>query len=206
MRRQSCCMNGARQREEDAVDHTKPWLRYVSTSSVSDATLELDDMKVCNETGEDLGTVDGFVVDSESGRPRYVVVDAGGWFTSKQFLVPIGQARLAATRDALRVPLGKDQIESIIDLQMASFMKRVAEKKITLTLSSAAKALLFREGYDPAYGARPMKRAIQRLIQDPLALKILDGEVKAGDSVLVEADSKSGEMKFEHEHAKVGAA
>lgn len=110
MRRQSCCMNGARQREEDAVDHTKPWLRYVSTSSVSDATLELDDMKVCNETGEDLGTVDGFVVDSESGRPRYVVVDAGGWFTSKQFLVPIGQARLVATRDALRVPLGKDQI------------------------------------------------------------------------------------------------
>jgi ATP-dependent Clp protease ATP-binding subunit ClpB len=103
-------------------------------------------------------------------------------------------------------PLGKDQIERIIDLQMASFMKRVAEKQITLTLTSAAKALLFREGYDPAYGARPMKRAIQRLIQDPLALKILDGEVKLGDAVVVDADSKSGEMKFEKQQAKAGAA
>src|SRR5277367_343221 len=89
-------------------------------------------------------------------------------------------------------PLGKDQIERIIDLQMDSFMKRVAEKKVALTLTAAAKALLFREGYDPAYGARPMKRAIQRLIQDPLALKILDGEVKPGDSVVADADSKTG--------------
>jgi ATP-dependent Clp protease ATP-binding subunit ClpB len=103
-------------------------------------------------------------------------------------------------------PLGKDQIERIIDLQMASFMKRVDEKQIKLTLTSAAKALLFREGYDPAYGARPMKRAIQRLIQDPLALKILDGEVKAGDSIVVDTDAKSGEMKFEHQHRKAGAA
>ena len=103
-------------------------------------------------------------------------------------------------------PLGKDQIERIIDLQMASFMKRVAEKKVALTLTAAAKAALFREGYDPAYGARPMKRAIQRLIQDPLALKILDGEVKPGDEVLVDADSKTGEMKFRRETAKVGAA
>jgi ATP-dependent Clp protease ATP-binding subunit ClpB len=103
-------------------------------------------------------------------------------------------------------PLGKDQIERIIDLQMDSFMKRVAEKNVALTLTSAAKALLFREGYDPAYGARPMKRAIQRLIQDPLALKILDGEVKPGDTVVVDADSKTGEMKFNRERAKAGAA
>ena len=103
-------------------------------------------------------------------------------------------------------PLGKDQIERIIDLQMNSFMKRVAEKKVAITLTAAAKALLFREGYDPAYGARPMKRAIQRLIQDPLALKILDGEVKPGDAVVVDADSKAGEMKFNQQHAKVDAA
>src|SRR5580658_4404246 len=103
-------------------------------------------------------------------------------------------------------PLGKDQIERIIDLQMASFMKRVAEKQITLTLTSAAKALLFREGYDPAYGARPMKRAIQRLIQDPLAMRLLDGEVGAGDTIVADVDSKTGEMKFKREHAKAGAA
>ena len=77
-------------------------------------------------------------------------------------------------------PLGKDQIERIIDLQMQHVVKLLAERQITLQLTPAAKTLLFREGYDPAYGARPMKRAIQRLIQDPLALKILDGEVHAG--------------------------
>jgi ATP-dependent Clp protease ATP-binding subunit ClpB len=103
-------------------------------------------------------------------------------------------------------PLGKQQIELIVDLQMASFVKRLEEKQITLKLTPAAKALLFREGYDPAFGARPMKRAIQRLIQDPLAMRILDGEVKPGDEVLVDADSKSGEMKFVRQTLKAGAA
>jgi ATP-dependent Clp protease ATP-binding subunit ClpB len=103
-------------------------------------------------------------------------------------------------------PLGKEQIERIIDLQMDSFMKRVAEKNVALTLTPAAKVLLFREGYDPAYGARPMKRAIQRLIQDPLAMKLLDGEVGPGDTIVADADSKTGEMKFKREHAKAGAA
>jgi len=103
-------------------------------------------------------------------------------------------------------PLGEKQIERIVELQLSSFMKRLAEKKVTLHLTAAAKALLFREGYDPAYGARPMKRAIQRLIQDPLALNILDGEVRPGDEVAVDADSKAGEMKFSRETVKAGAA
>jgi ATP-dependent Clp protease ATP-binding subunit ClpB len=103
-------------------------------------------------------------------------------------------------------PLGKDQIEHIIDLQLAHLLKRLGERQIKLKLTSAAKTLLFKEGYDPVYGARPMKRAIQKLIQDPLALKILDGEVKAGQTVKVDADAKSGEMKFAPETAKAGAA
>jgi ATP-dependent Clp protease ATP-binding subunit ClpB len=103
-------------------------------------------------------------------------------------------------------PLGKDQIEHIIDLQLQHLLKRLGERQITLKLTAAAKALLFKEGYDPIYGARPMKRAIQKLIQDPLALKILDGEVKPGDTVKVDADSKSGEMKFAPASAKAGVA
>jgi ATP-dependent Clp protease ATP-binding subunit ClpB len=102
--------------------------------------------------------------------------------------------------------LGKDQIEHIIDLQMQHLLKRLGEKQVELHLTPAAKALLFREGYDPAYGARPMKRAIQRLIQDPLALKILDGGVEPGDHLRVDADTKTGEMKFEKEKVKAGAA
>jgi ATP-dependent Clp protease ATP-binding subunit ClpB len=77
---------------------------------------------------------------------------------------------------------------------------------LTIDLTPAAKALLFREGYDPAYGARPMKRAIQRLIQDPLALKLLDGEIHPGDHVSVDADAKTGEMKLSREVLKAGAA
>ena len=104
------------------------------------------------------------------------------------------------------LPLGKDQIEHIIELQMRNVVKLLSERKITLKLKPAAKTLLFREGFDPAYGARPMKRAIQRLIQDPLALKLLDGEVKPGDTVIVDADPRSDEMKFATETAKAGAA
>ncbi|MGA7919025.1 MAG: ATP-dependent chaperone ClpB [Candidatus Acidiferrales bacterium] len=103
-------------------------------------------------------------------------------------------------------PLGKDQIEHIIDLQLHHLVKRLGERQITLHLTPAAKALLFREGYDPAYGARPMKRAIQRLIQDPLALKLLDGEVHPGDTLRVEVDAKTDEMKFTPETKKAGAA
>jgi ATP-dependent Clp protease ATP-binding subunit ClpB len=103
-------------------------------------------------------------------------------------------------------PLGKDQIDRIIDMQIRHLTEKLAERQLTLRLTAAARALLFREGYDPAYGARPMRRAIQRLIQDPLALKILDGEVHPGDTVVANADPKSDEMKFVRETVKAGAA
>jgi ATP-dependent Clp protease ATP-binding subunit ClpB len=102
--------------------------------------------------------------------------------------------------------LGKEEIERIIDLQLQHVVKRLAERQITVELTSEARKLLLRDGYDPSYGARPMKRAIQRLIQDPLALKILEGEVRPGDTVLADADSKSGEMVFRRETIKTGAA
>jgi ATP-dependent Clp protease ATP-binding subunit ClpB len=103
-------------------------------------------------------------------------------------------------------PLGKDQIEKIIELQLQHVMKRLAERQLTIELSPAARALVSREGYDPAYGARPMKRAIQRLIQDPLAMKILAGDIRPGDAVLADVDPKAGEMVFRSKAAKVGAA
>jgi ATP-dependent Clp protease ATP-binding subunit ClpB len=103
-------------------------------------------------------------------------------------------------------PLGKDQIDRIIDMQIRHLTEKLAERQLTLKLTPAARALLFREGYDPAYGARPLRRAIQRLFQDPLALKILDGEIHPGDIVVVDADPKSDEMKFKRETAKAGAA
>jgi hypothetical protein len=109
------------------MDHTKPWLRYVATSSLNDETLDLDEMKVRNDQGEELGTVDGFVVDSGSGRPRYVVVDAGGWFTAKQFLVPIGEVHLEPPRDALRVSLAKEQIRRFPGFDLDQFQPLSAD-------------------------------------------------------------------------------
>jgi ATP-dependent Clp protease ATP-binding subunit ClpB len=93
-------------------------------------------------------------------------------------------------------PLGKEQLVKIIDLRLEDVRRLLADRKISLELTDAAKDLLFTQGYDPNFGARPLKRAIQKLIQDPLALKILDGEVLHGDHVIVDADKKAGKLKF----------
>ena len=92
-------------------------------------------------------------------------------------------------------PLGKEQLVKIVELRLEDVRRLLADRKISLELTDSARDLLFSEGYDPAFGARPLKRAIQKLIQDPLAMKILDGEVLHGDHVVV--DAKSGKMAFE---------
>ena len=93
-------------------------------------------------------------------------------------------------------PLGKEQLVKIVELRLEDLRRLLADRKISLELTDAAKELLFTEGYDPNFGARPLKRAIQKLVQDPLALKILDGEVLHGDHVVVDADRKTGKMTF----------
>jgi ATP-dependent Clp protease ATP-binding subunit ClpB len=93
-------------------------------------------------------------------------------------------------------PLGEEQLTRIIELRLDDLRKLLADRKITIELTPAAKELLFLEGYDRAYGARPLKRAIQRLIQDPLALKILEGEILHGDHVVVDADIPKRQMIF----------
>jgi ATP-dependent Clp protease ATP-binding subunit ClpB len=94
-------------------------------------------------------------------------------------------------------PLGKEQLVKIIELRLEDVRRLLADRKISLELTDAAKDLLFSEGYDPNFGARPLKRAIQKMVQDPLALKILDGEVLHGDHIVVDADKKTGKMVFE---------
>jgi ATP-dependent Clp protease ATP-binding subunit ClpB len=83
--------------------------------------------------------------------------------------------------------LGRDEIAQIVDIQVRALQDRVADRKVTLTLTEAARAWLAGEGYDPAFGARPLKRLIQREIQDPLAMKLLAGEIHDGDAVEVDA-------------------
>jgi ATP-dependent Clp protease ATP-binding subunit ClpB len=94
-------------------------------------------------------------------------------------------------------PLGKEQLVKIIDLRLEDVRRLLADRKISIELTDAAKEMLFTQGYDPNFGARPLKRAIQKLVQDPLAMKILDGEILHGDHVVVDADKKAGKMKLE---------
>ncbi|HEX7696333.1 MAG TPA: ATP-dependent chaperone ClpB [Candidatus Acidoferrum sp.] len=103
-------------------------------------------------------------------------------------------------------PLGKEQLERIVGFLLKGVEKLLAERHITLELTPAARELLLREGYDPAYGARPLRRTIQRLIQDPLALQILEGKVLPGDHVRVDRDGQKDIMRFERTPAKQPAA
>ena len=86
--------------------------------------------------------------------------------------------------------LSADQIGTIVDIQLKRLEKRLAEQRLTLTLTPAAKKLLSSQGFDPQYGARPLKRVIQREILDALSLQILEGRFKEGDSILADVDKK----------------
>jgi len=85
-------------------------------------------------------------------------------------------------------PLSREQIGSIVEIQLERLRKLLADRKITLELTPAAREQLAAEGYDPIYGARPLKRVIQQRLQNPLALKLLQGEFREGDTVLVDVD------------------
>ncbi|TMK78412.1 MAG: ATP-dependent chaperone ClpB [Actinobacteria bacterium] len=101
-------------------------------------------------------------------------------------------------------PLTREQIGEIVDLQLTRLRARLAERGIQLELTDAAKEHLAGAGWDPTYGARPLKRAIQRLVENPLALRLLEGEFEEGDTV--RADAKDGELVFEKAKAAQPAA
>jgi ATP-dependent Clp protease ATP-binding subunit ClpB len=92
-------------------------------------------------------------------------------------------------------PLGEEQLTHIVDLRLAELQRMLADRHITLELTTAARTAIFHSGYDRAYGARPLKRAIQRMVQDKLAMKILDGSVLHGDHVVVDAGADGLEFR-----------
>jgi ATP-dependent Clp protease ATP-binding subunit ClpB len=93
-------------------------------------------------------------------------------------------------------PLGEEHIERIVDLQLARLRALLADRKLSIELTPEAKRVVAEEGYDPAYGARPLKRAIQRLLQNPLALAVLEGRFSDGDRIVVDA-GPTGTLRFD---------
>jgi ATP-dependent Clp protease ATP-binding subunit ClpB len=91
--------------------------------------------------------------------------------------------------------LTQEQLTAIVDIQLARLEARLADRKIGLQVTEAARRLLAERGWDPVYGARPLKRTIQRLVQDPLAMRILQGEFREGDTVV--CDVRDGELSFD---------
>jgi hypothetical protein len=93
------------------LDHPYPHLRHVDADELDNQVVDFDAMNVESPTGEHLGEVEGFVVDSASGRPYYVAVDSGGWFKSRLFLLPVGHARLDRDRQVMVADLTRDRVE-----------------------------------------------------------------------------------------------
>jgi ATP-dependent Clp protease ATP-binding subunit ClpB len=100
-------------------------------------------------------------------------------------------------------PLDKEQLAEIAELQLERLRARLAERKLSLELTDAAKEVLAEAGWDPTYGARPLKRALQRLVENPLAQRLLEGEFSEGDTIRV--DAQNGELAFERAEASVPA-
>jgi ATP-dependent Clp protease ATP-binding subunit ClpB len=94
-------------------------------------------------------------------------------------------------------PLGPAQMSQILDLRLNEVAKLLEDRQISLELTEPARQLILAAGSDAAYGARPLKRALQRMVQDPLAIKILNGEVLHGSHVRIDVDRKSNQLKFE---------
>ncbi len=94
-------------------------------------------------------------------------------------------------------PLGHAQMDQILDLRITELQKLLEDRQISLELTPPARQLILAQGWDPVYGARPLKRALQRMVQDPLAMKILDGEVLHGSHVRIDVDRRSNQLHFE---------
>jgi hypothetical protein len=105
------------------MDHPLPWLRYVDADDLHTSTVDFDGMNVDSVSDDKLGDVDGFIVDVSSGRPYYVVVEAGGWFKSKFFLLPIGHVSFDRTNKRLISDVPRDRVERYPGFDRGEFEK-----------------------------------------------------------------------------------
>src|SRR4051794_1342239 len=101
----------------------RPNLRYIDASDLDDKALKFKGIEVDSFNGDKLGTVDGFILDSQSGRPYHVVVSAGGWFKHKHFLLPVGHVTMETQNEKLVTDLAKDRVERFPGFDRDVFQK-----------------------------------------------------------------------------------
>jgi len=153
------------------MDRPPSRLRYVDAAQLDSRVLNLDGLDVRNTRDEHIGDVEGLLIDSVSGRPRYLVVDSGGWFVGRRYLVPVGQVSFEATRKALVVDLDRDTIKRYPEFSTAAFMAmsdddvRRYERRVLHTISPAATtSTLYWEAYErlPEYTQPDWLRPLAR--------------------------------------------
>lgn len=145
------------------MDRPMPWLKFVDASDVDDEAVDFDGMHVESPTGEHLGDVEGFIVDSDSRRPYYVVVDAGGWFKSKHFLLPVGHLSLEASADdeALVTSITRDRINRFPGFDRNEF-EQMSDAELK-RFNDETCSMCTIEGVVVTYGAgEPLKAAWDR--------------------------------------------
>jgi PRC-barrel domain len=120
------------------MDHPRPNLRYVDAKDLDDSAMKLRGLQVYSNRNEELGKLEGFVVDVNTGRPYHVVVGTGGWFKHKHFLLPVGHATLDAASNGLIANIGRDRVERYPGFDKDEFKRLSADDLKTLEASTSA--------------------------------------------------------------------
>jgi ATP-dependent Clp protease ATP-binding subunit ClpB len=173
----------------------------------------LDDGRLTDSQGRTVDFRNAVIIMTSNVGSPYILEHAGDDFTLVETQVTAQLRQQFRPEFLNRVddiiifrPLSQEQIERIVDLQLARLERLLADRKLSLEVTPEAKRVLAEEGYDPAFGARPLKRAVQRLLQNPLALAVLEGRFQEGDRIVVTATA-AGTLAFERAGAQteVGA-
>ncbi len=165
----------------------------------------LDDGRLTDSQGRTVDFKNSVIIMTSNVGSQYILENTGGDFdrVEEQVISVLRQQfrpEFLNRVDDIIVfrPLGEEQITHIVDLQLGRLDKLLADRKLTIDLTPAAKHFLAREGYDAAFGARPLKRTIQRMLQNPLAMAVLEGRFVEGDTIRVDVDA-SNKLTFTSE-------
>jgi ATP-dependent Clp protease ATP-binding subunit ClpB len=170
----------------------------------------LEDGRLTDSQGRTVDFRNTVIIMTSNIGSQYILEHAGGDWTSVESVVLAEMRRYFRPEFMNRVddvivfrPLTKPQLRRIVELQLDRLRELLAERRISLDVTEAAEDAVAEAGYDPAFGARPLKRAIQRLIQNPLALRILEGEFEDGDTIRID---RGAENELVFTRTETGAA